>query len=234
MEEQKSSWQVSAEMINANCTTIRNIMCIKEYIFYAITNTILVYDYKDHKVMNCLNGHKGRINNIALLDTDDSTSIVSVDTDKTIIVWTSTDVKSLNWHKTVYEHAHTAEINNVTATRFNSDLYFTTFCLDGDVKVWKSHGQDTIQSFDMIGQLHFGKNLQETFKMFPVNDRYIMLLTGGFDKNVHVYTVDTNDTKGEPIEYHTSLTGHSNSIRDYCVTEAYENDLRYIFSSSQD
>lgn len=59
------------------------------------------------------------------------------------------------------------------------------------------------------------------------------MLTGGFDKNVHVYTIDSHESD-EIIEYHASLTGHSNSIRDYCVTEAYENHLRYIFSCSQD
>jgi WD40 repeat protein len=70
--------------------------------------------------------------------------------------------------------------------------------------------------------------------MFPVNDRYIMLLSGGFDKNVHIYTIDSLKEGDEAIEYHTSLTGHSNSIRDFCVTEAIENNLRYIFSCSQD
>lgn len=99
------------------------------------------------------------------------------------------------------------------------------------MKVWKS-GAD-LTDIKLAGQLHFGKNLQETFKIFPVNERYVMLLTGGFDKNVHVYTIDSQESD-EIIEYHTSLTGHSNSIRDYCVTEAYENHLRYIFSCSQD
>mmetsp|Transcript_32865 Transcript_32865/g.37639 ORF Transcript_32865/g.37639 Transcript_32865/m.37639 type:complete len:289 (-) Transcript_32865:274-1140(-) len=70
--------------------------------------------------------------------------------------------------------------------------------------------------------------------MFPVNERYIMLLIGGFDKYVHVYTVDTQVDSSEAIEYHTSLVGHSDSIRDYCVSRAYANDMRYIFSCSQD
>jgi len=100
--------------------------------------------------------------------------------------------------------------------------------------VWKSNDESLSEKFTMVSQLLFGKNLQEAFKMFPVNDRYIMLLTGGFDKNVHVYTVDSQTEGEQAIEYHTSLTGHSNSIRDFCVTDSYENDLRYIFSCSQD
>ena len=86
----------------------------------------------------------------------------------------------------------------------------------------------------LLTTLHFGTNLQESFKMFPLNERYIMLLIGGFDKFVHVYTIDSQSTSEDTVEYHTSLMGHSDSIRDYWVTQAHENDLRYIFSCSQD
>lgn len=236
MEESKDAWQVTSQMIAANCSTIRNILCIKDYIYYAITNTILVYDYKQHKVINCLNGHLGRINGVALLDTNDgTTAICSVDSEKTMIVWKSTNVAGFEWTKQVYKDAHGAEINNVFATRHKDTIYITTFCLDGNLKVWKSTDIDLNENFTLAAQLFFGKNLQEAFKMFPINDRYIMMLIGGFDKLVHVYTIDTQGTNEEEIiEYHISLTGHSNSIRDFCVTDAYENDLRYIFSSSQD
>lgn len=66
-----------------------------------------------------------------------------------------------------------------------------------------------------LAELQFGTNLQESFKMFPLNDRYIMLLIGGFDKFVHVYTIDSQLDSQDAIEYHTSLMGHSDSIRDY-------------------
>ncbi|CAI2384101.1 unnamed protein product [Moneuplotes crassus] len=235
MEESKSGWNVSPELIAANSSTIRNVIALGDYIFYGIKNTILVYDYKQNKVLYSLNGHTGRVNNVSLLDTNEGlTALVSVDADKTMIIWKTNDVASMKWEKKVYKDAHTAEINIVTSTRFKDTLYITSFCLDGEVKVWKSQDMDLQEDIKLAGRLHFGKNLQEAFKMFPVNDRYIMLLTGGFDKNVHVYTIDTQSEEDGNIQYHTSLTGHSNSIRDYCVTESYENDLRYIFSCSQD
>jgi len=128
MEEQKSSWSVSADMISANCSTIRNILCIKDYIFYGIKNTVLVYNYKEHKVLYCLNGHSGRVNGVALLDTTDgATALCTIDTDKTMIVWRTTDVESKEWTKQVYDNAHTAEINNVATTRINNTIYLATF-----------------------------------------------------------------------------------------------------------
>ena len=235
MEDSKSSIEVNLEMMAANCSTIRNIIAIKEHIFYCIKNTILVYDYHRHKTLYSLNGHSGRVNNISLLETNEgTTALCSVDTENAMIIWRTDNVESMNWTKQVYKNAHEAEINIVTSTRFKDIIYITTFCLNGNVKVWKSTDIEMKEEVKLVGQLHFGKNLQETFKMFPLNDRYIMLLTGGYDKNVHVYTIDTQSDGDEIIEYHTSLTGHSNSIRDYCVTEAYQNDLRYLFSCSQD
>lgn len=235
MEESKGNFEITPELITANSSTIRGVVALGDYIFYGIKNTILVYDYAHNKVLYSLNGHTGRVNNISLLDTNEGvTALVSVDADKTLIVWKTTDVASMQWTKQVHKDAHTAEINIVTSTRFQDTIYITSFCLDGEVKVWKSQDPDLENDITLAGNIYFGKNLQETFKMFPVNDRYIMLLTGGFDKNVHVYTIDTQPEEGDVIEYHTSLTGHSNSIRDYCITNAYENDLRYIFSCSQD
>ena len=49
-----------------------------------------------------------------------------------------------------------------------------------------------------------------------------------------MYTIDSQLESDDAVEYHTSLMGHSDSIRDYWVSKAYQNDLRYIFSCSQD
>jgi WD40 repeat protein len=40
-----------------------------------------------------------------------------------------------------------------------------------------------------------------------------MIFLGGFDMKIHVYSFKTD------FEYHTSLTGHSNSIRDFAFSD---------------
>lgn len=87
-----------------------------------------MYDFEQHKILNCLNGHPGRVNNVVLLQTNEGTTgLCSVDSNKTMIIWTTNDVKSLNWDKQVFKDAHTAEINNCTATRFNDLIFIATF-----------------------------------------------------------------------------------------------------------
>ena len=96
-------------------------------IYYACKNTILVYDYEQHKILNCLNGHTGRVNGVEMLDTDDSTALCTVDSDKSIIIWSTLNVNSLEWNKQIFSNAHDAEINMVTSTRFKDSLYIATF-----------------------------------------------------------------------------------------------------------
>lgn len=235
MENTESLWSVSSALITSNCSTIRNVMCVSgPYIFYCITNTVLVYKYDEQKVISCLNGHEMRINGISLLYSKTGTSLCTVDSNKTMIIWHTNDVESLIWNKQIYPAAHDAEINNVTSTVLNNVVYIVTFCLNGNLKIWK--GQDLHENLNVefVDQLLFGSNLQETITIFPANKRYIMMLTGGFDKYIHVYTVDTELESKEKVQYHTSLIGHTNSIRDFCVTQKYAGNQQYIFSCSQD
>ena len=149
-------------------------------------------------------------------------------------IWYTDDVESLIWQKQIYNKAHDAEINNVTSTNINNIVYVISFCLNGELKIWKGYDLHQNLNLEYVDKLLFGSNLQEAFKIFPMNQRYLTLLTGGFDKYIHVYTIDTQNDSEEVIQYHTSLIGHTNSIRDYCVTKTYKNNLKYIFSCSQD
>lgn len=107
------------------------------------------------------------------------------------------------WTHTEHKKAHDAEINHVTATSLGESIYILTFCLDGNIKIWRST-KDNQAEIKPTATLMFGSNLQEAFKLFPINKRFIMLLTGGFDKNMHVYTIDTHLDGDESIQYHTS------------------------------
>ena len=139
-------------------------------------------------------------------------------------IWYTDDVESLIWQKQIYNKAHDAEINNVTSTNINNIVYVISFCLNGELKIWKGYDLHQNLNLEYVDKLLFGSNLQEAFKIFPMNQRYLTLLTGGFDKYIHVYTIDTQNDSEEVIQYHTSLIGHTNSIRDYCVTKTYKNN----------
>ena len=107
-------------------------------IYYSAKNTILVYSYKQHRILNWLNGHTGRVNGVEILDTEETTALCTVDSDKTIIIWSSNNVEELDWNKQIINNAHDVEINMVTSTRFKNFIYVATFCLNGELKIWKT------------------------------------------------------------------------------------------------
>jgi hypothetical protein len=60
----------------------------------------------------------------------------------------------------------------------------------GDLKLW-SLGHDG--SFGLKSSLLFGRNLQETASLQCVGNQHLMLLTGGYDSKIHVYTIQRKE-----------------------------------------
>ena len=68
--------------------------------------------------------------------------------------------------------------------RLGEESYFATMCMGGTLKLWAKKGEE----YKLSGEILFGKNLQEALEMTPVGKKYLLLVVGGYDRNVHCYT----------------------------------------------
>jgi hypothetical protein len=55
----------------------------------------------------------------------------------------------------------------------------------GDLRLW---ALDSEGKFVIKASLMFGRNLQETTALGCIGSSHLMLLTGGYDSKIHVYT----------------------------------------------
>jgi WD40 repeat protein len=79
--------------------------------------------------------------------------------------------------------------------------------------------------------LAFGRNLQESICLSELGNDHIVLLVGGYDSKIHVYTIKLNSNK---FIYRFSMLGHFNSIKALTVSPKLANDVFYLASGSQD
>lgn len=122
--------------------------------------------------------------------------LVSIGGDeKVIIVWQK-DAGSLaknaeSW-KAAWKQkdAHPDTINYLTTYKAakGDDLYFTTMCSSGVLKIWAVYyDQQGAMQVNLKSELLFGRNLQEVTELVAVSESDLILLTGGYDAKVHVY-----------------------------------------------
>ena len=162
-------------MIAANSNTIFKAMEYQEevkLVAYAASNSVLILDpyhktgsLETPKVLFCLNGHTTRINAVQWLNPN---LIVSIGGDEmVIIVWErkqGSDAKSPeSWREAwKMKDAHPATINYLTSHKGTSgdDLYFTTMCSSGVLKLWVGSNDENDQlTFTLKSELLFGRNL---------------------------------------------------------------------------
>ena len=79
----------------------------------------------------------------------------------------------------------------------------------GDLKLWSLSPDG---SFILKASLLFGRNLQETTALGCIGEEQIMLLTGGYDSKIHVYTIGRK--ADDKLAYQFSMLGHFNSVKD--------------------
>ena len=94
-----------------------------------------------------------------------------------------------------------------------------------------------------MGQILFGKNLQEALQMTTIGKKYILVVVGGYDSNIHCYTclrkehINENHDVKKAFSYKFSLTGHMNSLKDFAFTSpqfSFKSGLQLLASASQD
>ena len=158
-------------------------------IAFASANLVCVLDQFTESSPKCLftlKHHTDRVNSVQWIS---DSLLVSVSADKQIVIWCCEPGKERTeegWAvRQVIKGAHEHPINYLASLRISdSELYFATMCLGGTTKLWQlKDGQ-----FELGAQLLFGKNLQEAVQLARIGEKHVMLLMGGYDKQVHIYT----------------------------------------------
>ena len=137
---------------------------------------------------------------------------------------------------------------NILETLYISNIekYFVIFSSNGILDLF--YFDLDLNEYKLFSSLDFSKKLQDTISLCVVNDNYLLMLTGGYDKKINVYSVMRINTMNhelqnksidsiKTVEFCTSLTGHENDIRDISIVspEIFDNVNNIFFCScSQD
>jgi WD40 repeat protein len=123
------------------------------------------------------------------------------------------------------------------------EKYFVTFSASGKLDLF--YFDIDLNEYKMFYSIPFKKKLQDAVCLTVLNDSYLLLLTGGYDSVIHVYTVMRikeinthllNKTEFTPVMHKLSMQGHVNNIRDISAICPLLDDTEhtYFASASQD
>jgi WD40 repeat protein len=244
METSDLKWSVKNAMIAANANTVFNAIDYErttKLVAYAASNSVMILDptlvsdkYRLPKVLFVLNAHTTRVNAVQWLSPN---SLVSIGGDeKLIVVWTCSQARvGETWkvHQLIGSEisGHSSTLTHLRAYRVSeNEQYFTTMDVGGDLRVWAMCDDG---KFVLKSSLLFGRNLQETTVMNCIGNDHLMLLTGGYDSKIHVYTT-LRQSAASPLTFQFSMLGHLNSIKDLAFSPLMTLGVMYLASASQD
>jgi WD40 repeat protein len=112
-----------------------------------------------------------------------------------------------------------------------TEKYFITFSSNGSLDMFSY--DNSISEYTKFHTIAFNKKLQDTICLTILNDKYLLLLSGGYDSSVNVYTVNRGSKE---VQFKIALKGHLNDIRDISAICPQLDDTKSIqfVSSSQD
>ncbi|MDJ0735472.1 MAG: hypothetical protein QNJ47_15670 [Nostocaceae cyanobacterium] len=168
--------------------------------------TIKVWDLKTGKLVNTLTGHYSAVNAITL--THDGSKIISASSDTSIKVWNVENYEVLHTFL-----GHTASVQAITTISQNNQHFVISGSYNNILKVWNlKTGKEelTLNESDII------------WSILAIPDKKL-LICGLQDGTFTIWNFET--WKKEYI-----FQGHSNSVRDICVTS----DGKRIISVSED
>ena len=264
---------INCELICANTnTTLHCLDYNKHYncLAYGSHNLIHINNPSEIKTYLTLKGHSKRVNVIKFIDNQKKVGnklieILSGGSDGKIIHWENLnsdknaifDYKSWKIAKEYFcseliKNKNISEDNipsiNVLETLYISNIekYFSIFSSNGILDLF--YFDLDLNEYKLFASLDFSRRLQDTISLCIINENYLMMLTGGYDKKINVYTVMRIKTMNQELQNHsinsiktvefcTSLTGHENDIRDISIVspELFDNTNNIFFCScSQD
>ena len=266
---------IKSELICANTNTVLHCLDYNRHyniLAYGSHNLIHLNNTKEIKTYLTLKGHSKRVNVIKFIDNNKKEGnkileLLSGGADGKIIHWENLnsdknyvfDYKS--WKKAkeyscseLLKNKNIPEENlpsiNILETVYISPIekYFIIFSSNGILDLF--YFDIDLNEYKLFYSLDFSRKLQDTISICAINDNYLMMLTGGYDKKINVYNImriktinqqlqinNNNMDKINPVEFCTSLIGHENDIRDIAIIspEKFDNVKSITFCScSQD
>ena len=109
-----------------------------------------------------------------------------------------------------------------------NNKFFTTMSNDGMLRLYQSNEDG---QYIEKANIAFGRNLQESMCISELGNDHVVLLVGGYDSKIHVYTIKLSSNK---FIYRSSMLGHFNSIKALTVSPKLTNNVLYLASGSQD
>ena len=264
---------INSDFICANTnTTLHCLDYNKHYncLAYGSHNLIHINNPSEVRTYLTLKGHSKRVNVIKFIDNQKARGnklieLLSGGSDGKIIHWEnlSSDKKAIfdykSWKKAkeyqcseLIKNKNIPEENipsiNILETLYISNIekYFAIFSSNGILDLF--YFDLDLNEYKLFSSLDFSKKLQDTISLCVINDNYLLMLTGGYDKKINVYSVMRINTMNhelqnksidsiKTVEFCTSLTGHENDIRDISIVspEIFDNVNNIFFCScSQD
>ena len=266
---------INCEMICANTNTTLHCLDYNQHyniLAYGSHNLIHINNPSEVKTYLTLKGHTKRVNVIKFIDNHKKEGnkiieLLSAGADGKIIHWENLNndknylydykywkkakeykCSELIKNKEIQEE-NIPSINILEAVYLSSiEKYFTIFSSNGILDLF--YFDIDLNEYKLFASLNFTRKLQDAISICEINENYLMMLTGGYDKKINVYTImrvktmsqqlilnNNNLEKIKPVEFCTSLVGHENDIRDIAIVspEKYD-DAKSIFfcSCSQD
>jgi WD40 repeat protein len=113
----------------------------------------------------------------------------------------------------------------------NTEKYFITFSSNGALDLYNYISEKN--EYTKFHTISFNKKLQDTICLTILNEKYLLLLSGGYDSNVHVHTINRVTKE---VQFKVALKGHLNDIRDISAICPQLDDTKILqfASSSQD
>jgi len=85
-----------------------------------------------------------------------------------------------------------------------------TMANDGELRLYSGEAE-----LSEMATLLFGRNLQEALCLTHVGKGHLMLMVGGYNSQIHLYTIETTGVK---LEYRFSMLGHFNSVKSIAIS----------------
>lgn len=210
-------------------------------IAYTCSNQIYLYDINQSLVFANLPLKAKRANCVKFIENFDFCTLVASDSQGNISIWESKEKPFFaeNWKEKFFAPGNGGQIpgvENITLLKLqqNSSLIIS-HALNGDITLFSLSDAN----LDKIDTICFGNNVQETSALLKLDDNNILLILGGLDNKLHVYSFalkDVLEKKTEIFKFLLSLKGHENSITDIALIEIKNSDKNsaLIASSSKD
>ena len=258
IEDVDNNQAIQCKMISANCNTLLNAADYSEThrcLAFSSSNLIHIYDPFNYKTHLTLRGHKQRVNVVRWVDSskckNELIELLSCSADGTIIHWINcgkdkNPYDHSSWKiEQVYSSSEPNQPVNLLHSLFISpfEKYFAAFSSSGKLDLF--YFDIDLNQYKMFHSIPYKKKLQDAVCLTVLNENYLLLLTGGYDSLINVYTVmrvkEINHciqqkVEFSPVCFKISIQGHLNDIRDIAAISPFvdSTDEFYFATCSQD